>query len=253
MPYFFSLLLLFFAASPRVIFAQDQSNSPLRVAVAANAREALEEIATHYTAKTGQKVDFISGASGQLAVQIQNGAPYDLFFSADRAYAEMLVKAGKTQGATQHYATGRLVLWSSKALGTESVAALLEKATKIAIPDARFAPYGKAAECYLRSHNLWEKHKSKFIYGRSVSQTNRFIATGAVSLGFTARAAVKSNNKVSPKNYRALPSCEKVSLAQHLVQVKQENTHTKAKDFLNFVLKNKVAKSVWEKYGYSIP
>lgn len=247
------LCFFFFTASQAFLFAQESEKHPLRIAVAANAREALEEIAALYEDETGQKIDFISGASGQLAVQIQNGAPYDLFFSADYAYAEMLVKAGKTRGMARHYATGSLVLWSRTEVKTKSIAQLLAEASKIAIPDARFAPYGKAVECYLKEHELWDKHKGKFVYANSISQVNRFIGTGAVSLGFTARAAVQGEKTVLKMNYQPLPHCDEISLAQYAVEIKHGKINSSAASFLHFTLENPRAQALWKKYGYSIP
>lgn len=166
------------------------SAQPLRVAVAANAQGVIRKLQADFKKQTGIEIETIIGASGKLTTQIMNGAPFDVFLSADTEFPEKLYAAGFGLKKPKIYALGSLILcgqtnidvknWQKIITGTE--------VTKIAIANPKTAPYGKAAEQTLGFYKLKEKVASRLIYGESISQVNTYIQTGVVSMGFTTEA-----------------------------------------------------------------
>jgi molybdate transport system substrate-binding protein len=162
-------LLLLFAAT----FATAQE---ITVAAAADMSAALPELVDAYTKKTGQTVKLSFGASGNLTNQIENGAPFDIFFSADEQYPEQLIKDGLASKDTLYrYAVGRLVLWipndSPLVLSELGINALLDPSIKkIAIANPATAPYGRAAEATLRHYGIYDKVSSRLVVGESIGR-----------------------------------------------------------------------------------
>lgn len=156
---------------------------PLLVAAAADLRPAFTALGDSFEAATGEEVTFSFGSSGQLAQQLLQGAPMDLFASANEAYVERVVEGGIGDPATQRtYAFGRLVLWSRAEAGGkwEDLDALAADAglTNLAIANPEHAPYGQAAADALRSAGVLEQLQPKLVYGENVADTQRLAATG---------------------------------------------------------------------------
>ena len=174
-------------------WAQDKaSSSELTVAAAADLSAALKEIGDGYEKKTGVKVKLSFGASGALTQQIQNGGPFDLFFSADMDYPRQLITAGDADGASLYqYAIGKLVLWvpadSPLDLDRGGMNVLLDPMVKkIAIANPQHAPYGRAAVAALKHAGLYDRVADRLVMGENVSQAAQFAESGNAQAGFVA-------------------------------------------------------------------
>ena len=169
---------------------QDQL-PPLRIAAAANVQYAMRELAEVFEKKTGIRTDIIVGSSGKLTAQILQGAPYDIFVSADMKYPMELYKNNFARDEPVVYALGKLVLWTLRndiSLSIDSITA--KNITHLAVANPEIAPYGQAAVAALRHYDKYELIKEKIVSGESIAQTNQFVLTGAAEIGFTAKSVV---------------------------------------------------------------
>ena len=173
------LLLIF----PVTVFAKD-----LTVAAAANLQVLMDELVTTFEKESGASVDVVIGSSGGLTAQIENGAPFDVFMSADMSYPQALFKKGLAAEEPKVYVYGLLVFWTSKSLdlsrplGDVLGDPLLKK---IAVANPKTAPYGRQAVNVLKSLDIYLRVRPKLVYGENISQANQFILSGAADGGFT--------------------------------------------------------------------
>jgi molybdate transport system substrate-binding protein len=170
-----------------------QARIPVAVAAAADLRGTLEELkAAFESAHPDSELRLTFGASGSLTAQIQQGAPFDVFLSADLGYPESLVRAGLGDGdGVFPYATGRLVLWVRKDLGLDPVRTglktLQESAVKrIALANPAVAPYGRAGEAALKGAGLLEALKARLVFGENIAQAAQYLQTGAAEAGLVS-------------------------------------------------------------------
>jgi molybdate transport system substrate-binding protein len=235
-----------FITSPA--FAQN-----LKVAVAANLQAVIKVLQRDFKNKTGIMIEPIVGSSGNLTNQVKNGAPYDVFLSADMTFPETLFKAGFSTKKPVVYAQGSLIICSSQNVGFENWERLLltERVKKIAIANPAIAPYGKAAEETLKNKGILNNIQSKIVHGESISQINTYITTGVVDIGFTTQALVKdpANKKtlywkiIDPKTYSPIE--------QGMVILKHAAANPSAEKFYRYILSS-AAKAILEKYGYHV-
>ena len=240
-------------------WAQEKKAEPeLLVAAAADLNPALHDIAQQFENKTGVRIKLSFGASGALTQQIQNGAPFDLFFSADMDYPKNLITDGQADAATLYqYSQGKLVLWvpASSPLDVEhqGMTALLNNSVKkIAIANPQHAPYGRAAVTALKHAGLYDRLADRFVMGENVSQAAQFVESGNAQAGFFALAhalspAVKNMGKfwVVPRDYYA-------PLEQGAVVLSRSRHKKEAAQFLEY-LKTRDASDVLRKYGFTLP
>lgn len=187
-----TLILGLFAASARAETAL--------VAVATNFRPAAEALAEAFTTETGHEITLTAGATGKLAAQIMNGAPFDLFLSADAQTPGRLAERGHALAETQiTYAVGGLLLWSADPTRDVSDApAALADARHIAVANPDLAPYGKAAMQAIEKMGLFRVVSDKIVTGENIGQAHALIASGAADLGFIAAAAQPATGAVWP-------------------------------------------------------
>jgi len=186
----------------------------LRVAVAANAQVLIKKLQADFYNKTRIKMETIVGASGKLTTQIMNGAPYDVFLSADTELPDQLYTKGFGLQKPKIYAVGSLIICGNAKIDLRDWQNAISdtKAGRIAIANPKTAPYGKAAEEALTYYNLKRKITPKLVYAESISQVNTYIQTGAVSIGFTTESFLYENidhsrlkwARVDPKSYKAI-------------------------------------------------
>ena len=185
---------LLLATSPGWAQGEKKSSSELVVAAAADLSAALQEIGNAYEKKTGVNLKLSFGASGALTQQIQNGAPFDLFFSADMDYPRQLIAAGEADSATLYqYAVGKLVLWvpadSPLDVEHQGMNVLLDPSVKkIAIANPQHAPYGRAAVAALKHAGLYDRVADRLVLGENISQAAQFAESGNAQVGFVALA-----------------------------------------------------------------
>ena len=232
------------------VFAQE-----VTVAAAANLQAALEELKTTFENDVQIKLKTVIGSSGKLTAQIENGAPFDIFMSADMSYPETLFKEGLAMDRPQRYAYGVLVLWTLKPIVLSMGVELLPDPSirKIAVADPRTAPYGREAVNVLKYYNLYPRVARKLVYGESIAQTNQFITTQAADIGFTSKSTVAAPGlkekgtwaEIDPQSYNAI--------AQGAVILKhaQVSGAEPAQKFYNFLFSAK-AKDIFKHYGYKV-
>ena len=172
------------------------------IAAAADLKFAMDELVSDFkNANPGAQVDVVYGSSGNFFGQIRQGAPYDLFFSADIMYPQQLVTAGLAASEAKPYAYGRIVLWSSNMDASRMTLESLTdpKITRIAIANPQHAPYGKRAQEALQAAGLWDKIQPKLVYGENIAQTAQFAESGNAQVGIIALSlAVNPGETTSP-------------------------------------------------------
>lgn len=229
----------------------------ITIAAASDLNYALREIARRYEATTGSRVRLSFGSSGNLYGAIQNGAPYDVFFSADADYPRKLEAEGLTvPGTLYSYAEGRLVLWvpNESKLDVRKGIGVLTGASvrKIAIANPRHAPYGRAAVAALRSAGIYEAVAGKFVLGENISQTAQFVQTGNADAGLIALSLALAPNMAGAGKYFLLPAASYPPIEQAAVILQSAKNKPEARQFLDFV-KGSVAADIMKRYGFRRP
>ena len=238
--------------------SQEKPSSELVIAAAADLSSALQEIAHNFEKKTGIKAQLSFGASGGLTQQIENGAPFDVFFSADMDYPKQLISVNGADAASLYeYAVGKLVLWvpSDSPLDVEhkGIDILLDPAVKkISIANPQHAPYGRAAVAALKHAGLYDRVADRIVMGENVSQAAQFVESGNAQAGFVALAHAKAPAMQGKGKYWEVPQDFYLSLAQGAVAVSRSQHKKEARAFLDYI-KTKEATETLQKYGFSIP
>src|SRR6202162_5040628 len=244
-----ALLLLFAAA-----FATAQE---ITVAAAADMSAALPELVASYTKKTGQSVKLSFGSSGNLTNQIRNGAPFDIFFSADEQYPQQLITEELALKDTLYrYAIGRLVLWvpndSPLDLSKLGIQALLDPSVKkISIATPATAPYGRAAEATLRLFGIYDQVSSRLVLGENVSQAAQFVESGNAQAGLIALSHALAPALKDKGRYWTVPLDAYPTLNQAAVVLSRSKQQDAARTFLEF-LRSPEATSLLGNYGFSL-
>jgi molybdate transport system substrate-binding protein len=222
------------------------------VASSANMQYPMQEIIEKYELKCDCKIDLIVGSSGKLTAQIEQGAPYDIFVSANSMYPNYLYNKGLTKESPKIYAYGQLILLSSN----DKVITLndLNKSyvKKIAIANGDIAPYGKASVQLLKKLNIYNAILPKLVFGESVSQVNQFIESGTVDVGFTAMSSVKSNHFKPNKGWVKIDNKLYDPIIQSAVIIKRKSQNELVNRFHEDLFTPKV-QLILKKYGYLIP
>jgi len=229
----------------------------IKVAAASDLTFAFKDLAARFQAQTGNSIQLTYGSSGNFFAQIQNGAPFDLFFSADLGYPEKLEAAGLTEpGTICEYASGKLVLWApnaSKLDLSRGLAALLDPAIrKIAIANPQHAPYGVAAVAAMRHAAIYDQVKGKLVLGENISQTAQFVQSGNADAGLLALSLALVPAMKATGRYVEIPTQDYPPLIQAAVILKSSRNQELAKQFLKF-LGQPGTVALMEQYGFSIP
>ena len=242
---------------PLILPAQP-SPATLTVAAAANLAPVAASLTEAFAHSSPVPVQFVFGASGALVTQIQNGAPFDLFLSADQAFPQKLTSGGWTAGPPQIYATGSLILFSVQPRDFQRGLAVLAdpRVSQFAMANPETAPYGKAAREALTSAGLWPTVQAKAVTAESITQAVQF-ATQATGLGLINKSALFSNElaryrdkvgvhwfEVDPRSY--------APLRQAFVVLKASASHPGVQAFAQF-LTSPEARAVFLEAGYAVP
>jgi molybdate transport system substrate-binding protein len=235
----------------RLSFAQE-----ITVAAAADLQFAMQEIAEQFQRETGKNVKLIFGSSGSFFQQIQNGAPFDVFLSADLNYPKKLEAAGLTEpGSYYQYAKGRIVIWVPKdsALDVSSgLKSLLNpNIKKIAVANPQHAPYGQAAIAAMQKEGIYDKVKDKFVLGENISQTASFVVSGAADVGIVALSLALSPSMRDKGRYVEIPTNEYPPIQQAGVILSSSKNKPAAKQFLSFIKTTAVAETL-RRYGFDV-
>ncbi|MDK2777139.1 MAG: molybdate ABC transporter substrate-binding protein [Pseudomonadota bacterium] len=221
------------------------------VAVASNFTAPMQEIAAAFAQKTGHKATLSFGSSGKFLAQIQNGAPFEVFLSADQAKPVKLEQAGTAvAGSRFTYAQGTLALWSASA-GLDPQA-LLQSGdfNKVALANPKLAPYGAAAVQTLEKLGLAEKTRSHWVMGENISQTWQFASTGNAKIGFVALSQIMKNGAVTSGSAWLIPATYYQPIRQDAVLLKKGEGNAAAAALLEYLQSDEV-NAVITRYGYS--
>ena len=233
------------------IMAWAQSGE-LRIAAAADLTRAFGEMGRVYEQQTGQKTVMIFGASGQLAKQIENGAPYDVFASANEDYVTQLERKNLiVSGTKQTYAQGKLVLWTRKGgppLPATLADLLQPRYTRIAIANPTSAPYGLLAKQALQSAGVWDRVQAKLVTGENIQQTLQFAVSGNADIAFVSRSLASDGAGV----FKPVPDNLYPPLSQTLAVLQSSQQPDQARRFALFVT-GRQGQAILKKYGFEAP
>jgi molybdate transport system substrate-binding protein len=229
----------------------------LKVAAASDLTFAFKDVGARFEKQTGNSLKLTYGSSGNFFSQIQNGAPFDLFFSADVSYPQKLEAAGQTEpGTIYDYATGKLVIWvpnASKLDLSRGLSVLLDPGIrKIAVANPLHAPYGAAAVAALRHDGIYDQVKDKFVLGENISQTAQFVQSGNADVGLLALSLAVAPAMKTSGRYVEVPASDYPPLIQAGVIVKSSRNKELANQFLKF-LKEPGTVALMEQYGFAVP
>ena len=219
-------------------------------------KDAFTAINSAFIASSKTEMRIVYGSSGNFASQIMNGAPFNLFISADESYPLELYKNGKTIDAGKVYAIGKLVILTKNSSGIKintdktELARVIAKANKIAIAKPELAPYGRAAVEYLKAVGLWDVAKDKLVYADNIGMATMFVSTGAADLGFTALSLAKSPELVKETSYLLLDESLYEPIKQRMVLIK--GAPPEVSDLYQFMQSTK-ARQILLQSGYSLP
>jgi molybdate transport system substrate-binding protein len=230
----------------------------LTVAAAADLSLALQPIVNNFQRETGKTVRLSFGSSGDFFNQIQNGAPYDVFLSADLGYPQKLLKLGFADaGSLRTYVIGRLVLWvpnSSKLdLEHQGMKALLDPSVhKIAIANPQHAPYGRAAVAALRHFGLYDQLAGRLVLGENISQAAQFAESGNAQAGILALAHAVAPSVQKLGRYWLVPTDSYPALEQGVVIISRSRNKTLAAQFLKYLAAPE-SQAIFRQFGFVMP
>jgi molybdate transport system substrate-binding protein len=225
------------------------------VAAAADLKFAMDEIVANFRkANALDEVEVIYGSSGRLHAQIQQGAPYDLYFSADIAFPRELAKAGFAASEVRPHAHGRIVLWSTRLdAGKMTLQDLADpRITRVAIANPRHAPYGKRAEEALRAAGLWERVEPKLVYGENIAHAAQFVQTGAAQVGIIALALAVHPELTTQGSHSLIPDKLHAPLEQGFIITRRAARSDLARRFADY-MGSAPARAVMVRYGFALP
>ena len=229
----------------------------IKIAVASNFYPTMKELVTHFesitpNSDTTNNIVLISGSSGKHYAQILNGAPFDLFFSADKLRPNMLEKEEVFNNQSRFtYALGKLALWSpfNEYVDSDGQVLYTDDFRFLAIANPKIAPYGVASKETLTSMNLWQDMEEKLVRGENIAQTFQFAKSGNAKLGFVSYSQILSLNSSSEGSYWLVPQDMYQPIEQQAILLKDSSL---GKDFLSFI-KSDEALDIIKRNGYDLP
>ena len=245
-------VMLVLLCRPAIASADD-----IAVAAASDLQFAIKELIVEYEKQTGHHVKLSLGSSGNFYAQLQQGAPFDLYFSADIGYPKKLEEAGLTvPGSLYRYAVGRVVLWAPKQSPVEvskGLTVLRDAAVrKIAIANPKHAPYGRAAVAAMERSQVYAEVKDRLVLGENISQAAQFIESGACDVGIIALSLAMAPVMKSAGSYWLIPAEAHPPLEQGAVIMKQSKQQDAARHFLQF-MQSPQGQEVMTRYGFTLP
>ena len=230
------------------------SAQELKVAAASDLTPAMPKLSAAFAKQTGVQLKVSLGSSGNFFAEIRNGAPFDVFLSADRSYPETLEQTGKADETTAIYARGKLVLWVPNRVGIEPSADKLQSLTnskvkKIAIANPEHAPYGRAAVAAMVHFKLYDQLKSKLVLGENVSQTAQFAESGNADVALISLAQALSDTLKNSGRYAVVPVDSYPNLDQGAMVLRSSQNKQNAHRFVEF-LQSPAAQKILNEYGF---
>lgn len=225
------------------------------IAAAADLNAALPEVAAAFTRATGRRVRLVFGSSGNFTQQIRNGAPFEVFLSADEAYVAALAAAGRTEGAGVLYAIGRIGLFvprGSAVRGIDDLAAAARdgRLTRFAMPNPAHAPYGRAAREALQKAGAWTAVAPRLVLGENAAQATQFATSGSVQAAIIPLALASTPAVRAAGRFVAIDAGWHAPLRQRVVLVK--GAGATAREFYRFV-QAPAARAILRRHGFVVP
>jgi molybdate transport system substrate-binding protein len=236
----------------------ESASQQLSIAAAADLKFALDDLVKQFEEKyPAIKINVSYGSSGNFFAQLQNGAPFDLFFSADISYPQKLVEKGLGADDVFLYAVGRLVVWvpneSPVAVDKLGINSLLEPSVhKIAVANPEHAPYGRAAVAALKTLNIYDQVASRLVYGENIAQTAQFVQSGAADIGLLALSLAISPQMRDAGRSWQVPLDAYPRMEQGGIILKSSKNLEAARIFRDFVLGSH-GRQVLDQYGFYLP
>jgi molybdate transport system substrate-binding protein len=243
-----------FSLGSREIHAQKREVS---IAAAADLQFAMKDLASQFEKGTGNILHITYGSSGNFFSQLQNGAPFDLFFSADMDYPKKLQNGGLAEpGSLFPFAIGRIVIWapanSKLDVANQTWSVLVDAGvSKIAIANPQHAPYGRAAVAAMQAAGIYEEVKAKLVFGENISQAAQFVQSGNAQAGIIALSLALSPSMKDGKRWD-IPADLYPAIEQAVVMLKSAKDKAAARAFLEFV-NSEPGRATLAKYGFAIP
>jgi len=222
------------------------------IAVASNFAEVANHLASEFESNSEHRLTIVTGASGRFYAQILNGAPFDVFLSADSEKPSQLIASGYGQpDSVFTYATGRVVLWSRDEALIKDGASVLSSSDSytVAYANPRLAPYGKAALEVMESLSLFESLERNLVQGENISQVYQFVFTGNAELGFVAQSQILHNSDLGVGSTWVIPETLHSPIKQDVVLLSRAKDNVAAKEFMSF-LRLPSSQEVIRTYGY---
>ncbi len=232
-----------------LIFSSFIYADSIKVAVAANVSYTIKPLIKEFNKTNSTKIRIILGSSGKLTAQIKNGAPYDLFLSADMKYPNALYKNKLTANKPKIYARGSLSIFSLKKRNLQDIS-IVNRVKKIAIANPKTSPYGKAAYEAISNAKLLDKNIKKFVYAENIAQTVQY-AMSATDIGFIATSSLYSPKMRDYKqigNFILVNSSLYTPIEQGVALL---NNNKSSKAFYDFLFSQE-AKKIFKEYGYNV-
>ena len=229
----------------------------VKIAAAADLKFAMTELAAQFEKQSGAKLDVTYGSSGNFLTQIQNGAPFDLFFSADSEYPKKLEAAGLAEpGTFREYAVGHIVMWTPSDSGINAAkdgwkSLLDQRAKKVAIANPEHAPYGRAAVAAMKKAGIYEQVKDKLVFGENISQAAEFVQSGNAQVGIVALSLAISP-AMKHGNGWEIPADSYPPIKQAEVILKASKNKDTARRFLEFVSGSQ-GQEILQRFGFTVP
>jgi molybdate transport system substrate-binding protein len=231
---------------------------PPTIAAASDLRFVLEVVSRDFTRHSGQRVELVFGSSGNLARQLIDGAPFELFLSADEAFVDKLADAGLARDRGVLYAIGRIVIFAPRGSPLavdehlDGLRTLIGRGgvKRFAIANPEHAPYGRAAEAALRAQGLWEAQQLALVFGENIAQTAQFATASNVVGGILAYSLVLAQPFREQGTYALISESLHPPLRQRMVLLKRASET--AERFYQF-LQQPSAREVFRRYGFSVP
>jgi len=232
-----------------------QAGERITLAAAADLKFALDEVVASFgRTHPGDRVEVVYGSSGKFATQIRQGAPFDLYFSADIAYPRELEAEGLAASPTRPYAVGRIVLWSnSRDASRLRLQDLADPALgRIAIANPRHAPYGKRAEEALRAAGVWDAVQARLVQGENIAQTAQFVQSGNAGVGIIALSLALNPTLAQQGGHALIDAALHTPLEQGFIITRRAAGNAAAVRFAAF-MQDEAARAILRRYGFALP
>lgn len=229
----------------------------MSITAASDLQYAMKDIIKAYLRKNpDDSVSAVYGSSGKAFSQIENGAPYDMFFSADISYPQKLKTSGSAISDPKPYAIGRMTVWVAKSSGLDArkgIRLLTDpKVRKIAMANPEHAPYGRIARQVMEHYKMYDNVKNRIVLGENIQQTAQFVQTGAADVGMIAYSLALAPVLAKEGNYYLVPENTHKPIVQGYVLLKPAAENQTARKFERFI-GSAEARAIFKRYGFALP